>query len=83
MYAMETVPIPEGWGERIDAAYYKEIRQLLEIEITYGHMKEGKARTNTNEDIMKTLSEYLSTPKAKEIFKPISQRLREREYLLY
>ena len=82
MYAMETVPIPEGWGERIDAEYYKGIRQILEIKTTYGQMKEGKARTNTNEDIMKTLSEYLSTPKAKKIFKPISQSIRERAIAL-
>ena len=82
MYAMETVPIPEGRGDRIDAEYYKGIKQILELKTTYGQMTEGETRTNTNEDIMKQLSEYLSTPKTKKIFKPVSQRIKERAVAL-
>ena len=78
MYAMETVPIPEGWGDRIDAEYLKGIRQILDMKTTYGQMQEGNARTNSNEEIIKMLSNYLSTENTKKIFKPVSERIKER-----
>ena len=45
MYGLETAALPKGWEDRIDAAFMKGIRQILNLKTTYGQMKEGHERT--------------------------------------
>ena len=47
LYALEATPIPNNYYDKIDAAFFKGIRQILNIKTTYGQMQAGEDRTNT------------------------------------
>ncbi len=49
-YALETLPIPEAMYMKIDAAYFRGLKQILQMDTTYGQMQHGANRTNTNEE---------------------------------
>ena len=41
LYAIEAIPIPEPMYDRIDAAYYKGLRQIMNMKTTFGQQQEG------------------------------------------
>ena len=47
LYALEALPIPSNYYDKIDAAYMKGIRQIFNIKTTFGQMQAGEERTNT------------------------------------
>ncbi len=63
LYALEAVPLPEAMYDRIDAAYFKGLRQILDFKTTYGQQQEGQERTNTNEALIQKMNDELEKAK--------------------
>ena len=59
LYALDAVPIPEPMDDRIDAAYFKGLRQILDFKTTYGQQQEGQVRTNRNDGLIQKLNDKL------------------------
>ena len=84
LYALETLPIPQNMYDRIDAAYYKGLRQIMDWKTTYGQMQEGEEATNTNEKLIQELNKVAASRKRKTIhstrppFEKLSTRIKDR-----
>jgi hypothetical protein len=66
LYALETLPIHQNMYDRIDAAYYKGLRQIMDWKTTFGQMEEGEDRTNTNERLIIEQNKITSSRKKKK-----------------
>ena len=78
LYALEATPIPKNYYEKIDAAFFKGIRQILNIKTTYGQMQSGENRTNTKEYIIQRLIRELSKQNKTEIIQ-VTERKNQRQ----
>ena len=78
LYALEAIPIPEPMYDRIDASYYKGLRQIMNFKTTFGQQSEGKERTNTNELLIEKINIELTKVKKGKEFIKISTRIKER-----
>ena len=80
LYALETLPIPQNMYDRIDASYYKGLRQIMGWKTTFGQMEGGEDRTNTNENLIIELNKIASSKRRKsmESTKPPFQKLSDR-----
>ena len=75
MYGLETLALPKGWEDRIDAAFMKGIRQILNIKTTYGQMQTGEERTNTNNYVIEQINQEMNSSKEAKPFVKISERI--------
>ena len=83
IYALEAIPIPKNYYDRIDAAYLKGLRQIMEYTTTYGQMQAGQSRNNTNEELIKDINKEINKGKRKRTYRKISDRIKDRAtYLL-
>ena len=60
---METLPIPQSMCDRIDAAHYKGLRQIMDWKTMYGQMQGGEDRTNTSEHLVTELNKVITAEK--------------------
>ena len=60
MYALDTSPLSEAAKEKIDAAFYKGLRQILNMKTTFAQRKLGEPVTNTNERVLEKANEELN-----------------------
>ena len=67
MYGLESAHLTETLKEKIDIFQRKGLRQILKLPTTYGQMKAGKTRSNTNENILKLVNAKINTFEAREI----------------
>ena len=82
LYALESLPISTQMYNRIDAAYLKGLRQILEFKTTFGQKQSGESMTNSNQELIRKLSEELSTRKKKRQFRKLSERIIDRAITL-
>ena len=70
--------------DRIDLAYYKGLRQIVDWKTTYGQMEDGEEITNANEQLIIELNKIASSRKRKTIhstrppFEKLSTRIKNR-----
>ena len=67
MYGLESAHLTETLKEKIDMFQRKGLRQILKLPTTYGQMKAGKTRSNTNENILKLVNAKINTFEAREL----------------
>ena len=49
LYGMESLQIDDGIKKELDAFHLRGLRQIVEMQTTYGQMSTEQERTNTNE----------------------------------
>ena len=64
LYALEATPIPAPMYDRIDASYYKGLRQILNFKTTFGQQQEGSEKNQYERSIHRTYQQR--TDKNKE-----------------
>ena len=60
MYALDTSPLSEAARDKIDAAFYKGLRQILDMKTTFAQRKAGEPVTNTNERVLERANEEMN-----------------------
>lgn len=81
-YALHTLPIPERAYKRLDAFYFKGLRQIMGWTTTYGQMQQREQKTNTNVAQLKAVNNELKNNKKLTQFKAISTRLQEKSHAM-
>ena len=80
---MEAIPIAEPMYDRIDASYYKGLRQIMNFKTTFGQQEDGQERTNTNEALIQNINTELNKIKKGKAIVEISTRIKERATNLF
>ena len=78
LYALEATPIPKAMYDRIDASYYKGLRQIMGFKTTFAQQQEGTEKTNTNEALIESINKELKKAKKGKEFIKISTRIKDR-----
>ena len=76
LYALEALAIPEPMYDRIDASYFKGLRQILNFKTTFGQQQQGQARTNKNKTPIEKVNAELTRVKKGKVFVKISTRIK-------
>jgi hypothetical protein len=56
MYGLESAHLTETLKLKINIFQRKGVRQIMKLPTTYGQMKAGKTKSNTNENILKLVN---------------------------
>ena len=78
LYALEAIPIPKAMYDRIDASYYKGLRQIMGFKTTFAQHQEGKEKTNASEALIEQIHEELKKVKKSEGFVKLCTRIKDR-----
>ena len=58
-YALEIAPLTQATKDRLDATYYKGLRQIMGMKTTFAQMKAGEEPTNTNKKVLEEANKEL------------------------
>ena len=58
-YALEIAPLTPANKDRLDATYYKGLRQIMGMKTTYAQIKAGEDPTNTNKKLLEEANKEL------------------------
>ena len=59
MYALEIAPLTQSAKDRLDATYYKGLRQIMGMKTTFAQIKAGEAPTNSNKKLLEEANKEL------------------------
>ena len=66
MDALEITPLTKAAKNRLDAAYLRGLRQIMDMKTTIGQKKDGEEKTNTNQKVLEEASKAMTSGRIEE-----------------